>query len=192
MSDEEQEGGFLAWVTVAGVQVEGDYISPSLSFKGVGDDYLPKQRVREVIEEKDDWRGKELIEKLGLDNYSRTSDEKKGDDGEMSNNRVHDSRLETIARTPRIIGVDDILLSTGESYLLDGVGGVYGSPDNLLFNPLRKILYQVEYKCGENHRDLALSQLGRNREFLQRIFKGWEVRGVYVHGNYESEEVKYP
>jgi hypothetical protein len=108
----------------------------------------------------------------------------------MSNNKIHDSRCRTIARTPEIIGLDNIVISTGEVYLF-GQDRTVGAPDCLAFDPSTKTLYNIEVKCGDGHRDKAFSQLSRNGEFLQRYFHFWSVVDLYVHGDYQVEERRY-
>lgn len=102
----------------------------------------------------------------------------------------HDEHIESIAKTPSIIGLDGIVLATGEVNIFNKNGTVLGAPDGLMFDPSTKILYQLEYKCHDkpSQRDKAVHQLRRNGRILDLMFS-YDIVHLYVHDDYEVERI---
>lgn len=103
-------------------------------------------------------------------------------------NNSHDATTRLIALKPQLIGLDNIVLSTGEVHLFNKNGSLYHQPDNLMFDPSTRTLYNCEYKCGDAL-SKATHQLYETEEVLRKVFKGYEVVNLYIHGNYKVEEI---
>ena len=99
----------------------------------------------------------------------------------------HDKLTKELFFHPADCGLDGIVLSCRESILLKPNGNIHGSPDNLLFDPVKKVLYQVEYKVRGNESH-AKAQLRRDSILLKQLFPDYTVRSIYMDG---TGAVKY-
>jgi len=104
-------------------------------------------------------------------------------------NSKHDDMTKFIALKPSIIGIEGIVLSTGESNIFRGTG-LYHQPDSLLFDPWTRKLYQVEYKCTDDKRHCAIVQLNDCKNVLKNIFPNYTIISLYVHGDMVVETIK--
>lgn len=106
-------------------------------------------------------------------------------------NSKHNKRVIEMGLKPKIIGLDRIVLSTCEGNLLNADGSLIGAPDNLMFDPSTKTLYQIEYKSNNSVKQAnkAKYQLKRNGVILQSMFGEWRVVDLYVHSAYEVERL---
>lgn len=104
----------------------------------------------------------------------------------------HDEKTRLLSLRPSIIGLDGIILSTSEANLLTPSGALYHQPDGLMFDPSTGILYNIEYKCSDrsNNRHKAKKQLTECEEVLKRVFPSYNIINLYIHDNYELEEVR--
>ena len=90
---------------------------------------------------------------------------------------------------PSILGLDDIVMSAKEPNLLRPDGSLYHQPDNILFNPNKRILYNVEYK-SHGGREKALRQLQETHSELAYLFPNYKIIDLYVYDDYKLEEIK--
>ena len=109
----------------------------------------------------------------------------------MNTKQIHDEHTKRIALKPDKIGLTNILLATGEVNLFSN-GKVVSQPDNLLFDPTTKILYNIEYKCkdGKSQSNHAQYQLNKANILLKSIFRDFEIRNLYIHDDYRIEVPK--
>lgn len=101
---------------------------------------------------------------------------------------LHDIKVSEMKKKPKVIGLDNIVLSTGEVILFDN-HQIRREPDGLMFDPYTHRLYNIEYKCGKNL-DKAKYQLSDSRRMLRDIFPGWEVINLYIHEDYKIERLR--
>lgn len=108
----------------------------------------------------------------------------------MSKQSTHDKITRRIAVQPFLIGLDGIVLSTGEAHLHRGRDAMIGEPDVLAFDPRTMTLYNIEYKCTDSKGNdaTAFNQLTRTGDVLQCVFKEWDIVDLYVSGNYEVKK----
>lgn len=104
----------------------------------------------------------------------------------------HDEHTRLIKFNPEVIGLDGIVLSTGEANLRNERGVISRQPDNLLFDPSTKTLYNIEYKCNHtiSNRHHALIQLKGSGYMLNKVFNEYRVVNLYVTDNFKVEVVK--
>ena len=95
--------------------------------------------------------------------------------------QAHNDMTRTIWMRPSLVGLDGIVLSSRESNLIKPDGSLYGQPDNLCFDPAKKILYQIEYKTRGN-KSHAKFQLTRNASWLRNIFPDYRLVNIYMNG----------
>ena len=109
----------------------------------------------------------------------------------MNAKTIHDEHTKTIQLKPQIIGIEGIVLSTGEVNLFKK-SIVISQPDNLLINPDTKIIYNIEYKCHDNNSQAnhAIYQLKRAEGLLKRIFPDYKTINLYIHDDYKIEVLK--
>jgi hypothetical protein len=105
---------------------------------------------------------------------------------------IHDNHTRLISLKPQLIGLDGIVLSTAEANLRNNKGVVFSQPDNLMFDPSTKTLYNIEYKTHHtNSQSLhAKDQLKRAHLKLKSIFGDWHITDLYITDNYRVEIVK--
>ena len=110
----------------------------------------------------------------------------------MSNNKKHDEHTRLISLKPQLIGLDGIVLSTAEANLRNDKGNVFSQPDNLLFDPSTKTLYNIEYKTHHTNSQSmhAKEQLYRASIKLKQIFGDWRITNLYISDSYKVEVVK--
>ena len=104
----------------------------------------------------------------------------------------HTSQVNKIKKIPLIIGLEDIVISTGESIIFKSNGSsIHREPDGMMFDPSTHILYNIEYKTNDTDTayQKAKLQLRTSGEKLQEIFRDWKVRNLYVSGNFEVREL---
>ena len=103
----------------------------------------------------------------------------------------HDEKARQMSLKPHLIGLDKIVLTTGEAHILAGNGDLQGEPDGLAFDPSTGTLYNIEYKCNNtgSQEKKAHYQLKRNGVILQSMFGAWNVVNLYVHGDYKVERI---
>ena len=105
----------------------------------------------------------------------------------------HDRMSHNLAIKPSLIRLDNIVISTEEAHLFNTKNKDYyemvREPDSLMFDPSTQTLYNIEYKCTGCHRDEAIRQVRDCGRRLSAIFVYWKVRNLYVHGDYEVEEI---
>jgi len=109
----------------------------------------------------------------------------------MNTKKKHDEHTRQIALNSHIIGLDGIVLSTGEVNIFKKEK-LISQPDNLLFDPSTKILYNIEYKCHDRNSQghHAEFQLKRAEEVLNNLFPDYKTVNLYVHDGYKIEVVK--
>lgn len=92
---------------------------------------------------------------------------------------------------PHLIGLERIVLTTGEAHIIADNGDSLGEPDGLAFDPSTGTLYNIEYKCSNtcSQKRKAYKQLRRNGVILQSMFGAWNVVNLYVHDDYEVERL---
>ena len=90
---------------------------------------------------------------------------------------------------PSIIGLDDIVMSAKEPNLLRNDGSIYHQPDNVLFDPKNRLIYNIEYKTTGG-REKALVQLRETHYELAYLFPNYKIIDLYVHDDYKIEEIK--
>lgn len=92
---------------------------------------------------------------------------------------------------PSLIGLDGIVLSTGESPMFEH-GEIVREPDGLMFDPSTHTLYNLEYKItpSTSARNRAKAQLKDTWYRLAKVFPEWNVKNLYVHDNYSVEEIR--
>jgi len=100
----------------------------------------------------------------------------------------HDEHTRIIGLKPKILGLEHITLSTEEVNLFYG-GKIVSQPDNLMFDPRSKRIYNIEYKLrhGEHQKHHAHNQLIKANVLLKRIFEDYEIINLYVHDDYKFE-----
>jgi len=106
-------------------------------------------------------------------------------------NSKHDEHVKYMALKPDIIGLDSVVLATAESNIFKN-GHIYRQPDNLMFDPSTKTLYNIEYKCHHtqsmyNHAKEQLKTCERN---LQDVFTNWRIVNLYINDNYKIEKIR--
>lgn len=109
----------------------------------------------------------------------------------MNTKKKHDEHTRQIALNSHIVGIEGIVLSTGEVNIFKKEKLV-SQPDNLLFDPTTNTLYNVEYKChgsmSQGHH--AEFQLKRAEDFLNKLFPNYRTINLYVHDDYRIEVIK--
>jgi len=110
---------------------------------------------------------------------------------ELTDKERHDLFTRTISLKPKIIGLDGIVLSTAESNLFLGPK-IVRQPDNLLFNPATRTIYNLEYKTklSSSSYQHSLVQLDSCRDNLLRVFPDWRIVNLFVYENYKFEIVR--
>lgn len=103
---------------------------------------------------------------------------------------LHNKRTNEFKLHPRILGLDDILMSTGEVNIYRQDYNLIRQPDNLMFDYNNKRLYNVEYKVNKGHRAKAIKQLRDSAVYLRMMFPQYKVVNLYINGNYKIEEIK--
>jgi len=98
----------------------------------------------------------------------------------------HNEHTRIISLKPRILGLEDIALSTSEVNLFFD-GKIVSQPDNLMFDPRSKTIYNIEYKLhdGQHQRHHAHNQLSKANVLLKRIFEDYGIVNLYVHNDYK-------
>ena len=107
-------------------------------------------------------------------------------------NIVHNNTVNIIRHNPKIIGLDGIILATSEvNFFNTATGkGLYHQTDSLCFDPATKKLYNIEYKCGNKHKDKAIKQLTDERPMLEYCFPQYEIINLYIHEDFQKEEIR--
>ena len=106
-----------------------------------------------------------------------------------NNEQVHNKHTQEIKQYPHILGLENIIMSTGEVLLFKPDGNIFRAPDNVLIDYNNRILYNVEYKC-HGCRSKANVQLKQSGEMLRLMFDQFEVVNLYVHDNYKLEVIE--
>lgn len=109
----------------------------------------------------------------------------------MSDKDTHDLHTRMIGIKPHLAGLKDIILSTGEANIFKG-DTILSQPDNLMFDPTTKTLYNIEYKCHHTRSQYehAKYQLQfRNRILQNQVFPNWRVVNLYINDNYKIERI---
>jgi hypothetical protein len=101
---------------------------------------------------------------------------------------LHDDRVRMIGLKPSIIGLDGIVLTATEAKIFRPNGDLYGEPDNLLFDPHTKTLYNIEYKCNNQSSNKAYHQLMKSSRVLRSMFQHWSIINLYVNSDYEVKQ----
>lgn len=107
----------------------------------------------------------------------------------MNSKDIHTEHIERIRRNPKILRLDNIVISTGEAAMFVD-GKLYHEADNLLFDPTTKVLYNVEYKCSNHHKDRAMLQLMEEEEVLHHVFPAYKIISLYAHEDYKVQKVR--
>lgn len=104
---------------------------------------------------------------------------------------LHIDKVEKLKYKPQLINLEGIVLSTNESVLFGDNGLIKREPDGLMFDPTTHILYNIEYKINHTKSSYqkAKKQLRTSGERLQNIFWNWEIKNLYISGNYEIKEI---
>ena len=110
----------------------------------------------------------------------------------MRQERNHDEHTRLISLKPQLIGLDGIVLSTTEANIRNNRGTIVRQPDNLLFDPSTKTLYNVEYKSHHtksqyNHAKIQLYTSGKH---LKHLFGDWNITNLYITDDYKVEVIK--
>jgi hypothetical protein len=102
-------------------------------------------------------------------------------------NRVHNKETSLHALHPKIVSLDDVLMSTAEANIFSTPSGIIArQPDNLYFCK-NHVLIADEYKCSDHQYNKAMKQLKDYKMYLNDIFPNWQVvvRYVYCDNNIE-------
>ncbi len=110
--------------------------------------------------------------------------------GKNKKEGIHDSFTKRISLHPSVIGLEGIVLSTGEAFILDKNENIISAPDDLLFDPYNLRVYSIEYKCHKRNDHKAQQQLHKRYPYLETLFPEYEVISLYIHDNYEVERIK--
>lgn len=95
----------------------------------------------------------------------------------------HNDRTRLNALNPKLVGLDDVLMSTDGANIFSSPSGVIcRQPDNLYFCEDFK-LFADEYKCGRGQTGKATKQLHDYKGLLSELFPNWDVVVRYVYGN---------
>jgi hypothetical protein len=100
----------------------------------------------------------------------------------------HNDAITQIWQKPKIIGLENIVLTAKESNMFHDDGNLYHQPDGLCFDAENRVIYNVEYKLNKK-RGKAITQLQEQAQWLRRIFPSYEVVNLYVHNNFNVEEI---
>ena len=105
-------------------------------------------------------------------------------------NNKHSNMVRMLNLQPRLIGLDGIALSTGESILFKK-DRLVREPDCLMFDPFTHTLYNIEYKCthSSNNKNHAKHQLNSCSSYLHKIFPKWDIINLYISQNYRVEMI---
>jgi len=101
----------------------------------------------------------------------------------------HDARTHSIFLHPKLIGLEDIIMSTDEVNMFKRDYNLFHQPDNLMFDYEHFRIYNIEYKLNGN-REKAIKQLRETRMYLRRMFRNYDIVNLYIHNNYKVEEIK--
>ena len=103
-------------------------------------------------------------------------------------NNKHSNMVRMLNLQPRLIGLDGIALSTGESILFKK-DRLVREPDGLCYDSSTHTLYNIEYKCThtQNNKRHAKQQLNSCENYLKNIFPDWNIVNLYVYQNYQVE-----
>jgi len=104
----------------------------------------------------------------------------------MKKENWHDKHTKRISLKPRIIGLENISLSTGEANIFEE-NQIISQPDGLAFDPTTRTIWNIEYKCSnkQGNQIHGKAQLKAREAYLREIFKGWEVKNLYISGDYK-------
>ena len=104
----------------------------------------------------------------------------------------HDEHTRIISLKPQIIGLENIVLCTGEANLFNNKGMMVRQPDNLAFDSSTKTLYNIEYKCHYSEiRDIhATYQVSECKKYLKDIFPEWHIKNILVYDNFKADWYK--
>jgi hypothetical protein len=124
----------------------------------------------------------------------------------MSNNNKsqHDLSINEAVRNPKLVGLDGIIMSTGEVNLFDEKKvplknnriqtfyTIVTQPDAMMFDPSTKTIYHFEKKCHDtniqyNHAKYQLEK--RQRIIQEQLFPDWRSVKLYMHDGYEIEKI---
>lgn len=106
------------------------------------------------------------------------------------NKGTHDNHTSKIALRPSIIGLEDIMMSTGEANMFKSNNyDLYHQPDNLMFDYKNLVIYNVEYKCTNNQRHKAVKQLHETGQVLRTMFRNYDVVNLYIHDDFQIERI---
>ncbi|RLD79751.1 MAG: hypothetical protein DRJ15_08745 [Bacteroidetes bacterium] len=105
---------------------------------------------------------------------------------------VHDERTRILSLKPQIIGLENILASTGEVNLFGARGTITSQPDTLHFDASTQTLYLTEYKTHhtKSNSHHAKYQLNKSYNVLKRVFPDWNIKKLYITDNYKVEVVR--
>lgn len=110
---------------------------------------------------------------------------------EAEHSKEHDKHTNKIALRPSILGLEDIVMSTGEAnmFIRDSNYSLYHQPDDLMFDHNNWVIYNVEYKCTNHQRSKAIKQLHETAQVLRTMFRNYDVVNLYVHDDYQIERI---
>ena len=103
--------------------------------------------------------------------------------------RKHDKHTERIWEFPKIIGLENIILSARETKMFVN-NELYHQPDNLCFDPDTGILYNIEYKTRLRGEHRAKKQLQEQEEILKNVFSiPYKIINLFVYEDYMVEKI---
>lgn len=105
---------------------------------------------------------------------------------------VHNEHTRLISLKPKLIGLDNIVLSTNEANLRNNRDVIVRQPDGLMFDPSTHTLYNIEYKCNDTKSNYlhAQVQLITSSKRLKTLFPDWHITNLYVHNDYKVNVVR--
>ena len=105
---------------------------------------------------------------------------------------LHEKHTKEIALHPsKSLGLENILMSTAEANMFKpNTNDLYHQPDNILFDYNNWVIYNVEYKCHDTQKHKAVVQLHETARVLRTMFRNYDIVNLYVHDNYQIEEIQ--
>jgi len=107
----------------------------------------------------------------------------------MSNNKKHNRMVTSIIDRPSLIGLEGVVLSSGETNIFDYEGRLIGKPDGVFFDT-RGDWYAMEYKTSDAQRVKAMKQLMRTQEHFKKYNITDDLQPMYVYGDYVVVRLK--
>jgi hypothetical protein len=102
---------------------------------------------------------------------------------------VHDCQCNKMALHPKILSLDNIIISTTETNMFNSKGMLIGQTDTVLIQPNINTIYVTEYKCNDSTKQKHMLQLQRAYDIYKESFPSWDIVPLYVYEEFYTKRV---